>query len=166
MSACICEPPTNPTIIGDFADTGGTLKCGGQNSCQSPAASTSGTFFKMREPFILECSGQNSCDKDFDVENVGSMCVTGDNAVGPNQQTGTFRLADADPDTGRINDVCCARPFRQTTGGAGANQPHCSSATFENVGSMYCTGDNSCNNLQITLSGESWMQQRLLMLDC
>ena len=117
MSACICEPPTNPTIIGDFADTGGTLKCGGQNSCQSPAASTSGTFFKMREPFILECSGQNSCDKDFDVENVGSMCVTGDNAVGPNQQTGTFRLADADPDTGRINDVCCARPFRQTTGG-------------------------------------------------
>ena len=119
------------------------------------------------EPFILECSGQNSCDKDFDVENVGSMCVTGDNAVGPNQQTGTFRLADADPDTGRINDVCCARPFRQTTGGgAGANQPHCSSATFENVGSMYCTGDNSCNNLQVTLSGESWMQQRLLMLDC
>ena len=160
MNSCWCEPGINPQIIGDFPDStpGGILQCGGQNSCQSNTA-TNTNFFKMSEPRTLECSGQNSCDKDFNVENVGSICVTGDNAIAPSTQTGTFKLANADPATGRINDVCCARPI-------GANQPHCTGATFENVGSMYCTGDGSCNNLQVTLSGESWMQQRLLMLDC
>ena len=139
------------------------MECGGQNSCQSPTSSTDGLFFSMREPRPLVCSGKNSCDKDFDVENVGSMCVTGDNAAGPSAQTGTFKLANADDNTGRYNDVCCARPFTDTTGGA--NNKNCANAKFENVRNFYCAGDGTCNDVRTTLSGESWMQQWLLMLD-
>ena len=158
MSACKCEPDINPQPIGDFPDTQGTLQCGGKLSCNSQSASNT-NFFRMNTPSPLECSGQNSCQIDFNVENIGSMCVTGDNAVGPSSQAGTYKLADPDVATGRVNDVCCAREV-------GQNQPTCKSPTFENVGSFFCTGDVSCDNVQATLSGESWMQQWLLMLDC
>ena len=110
----------------------------------------------MNSPSTLERSATNTCELGFNVKNVWAMCITGVNAA--NGGAGTFELADADAATGRVNDVCCVRPV-------GANQPSCKLGKFLKVGSFFCSGDGSCDQLQVTLKGESWVQRWLQMLD-
>lgn len=131
------------------------MECSGEQSCRAGNANID-EFFEMNSPSTLECSAKNTCELGFNVKNVGAMCLTGDNAA--NGGAGTFELADAPAETGRRNDVCCLRPV-------GANQPSCKLGKFLNVGSMFCSGDGSCDQLQVTLTGESWMQRWLQMLD-
>lgn len=149
-NSCQCIPDAGtPQSIGDFG-TDKTLKCTGENSCNTGSSSSTG-FFEMNEPSPLVCGGKNSCEQKFNVQNVGSMCVTGNNAA--NGNVGTFILADADPSAPRFNDVCCSRAI-------GANNPTCKQATFTNAGSFYCTGDGACDQVQVTLKGDFYCQSK------
>lgn len=152
VQSCSCRPApvgSNQTI-GDFSANGGILSCSGFQSCRA-GNNAIDDFFVMSTPVPLECTARQTCELGFNVENVGSMCVTDSNSV--NSGAGTFIFADADPIIGRGNDVCCSRAF-------GANQPSCKLATFLNAGSFYCSGDGSCEQLQVTLTGDLYCRSK------